>query len=135
MTSQHPNVDPMGAGTSLLDSSVKPFQYAVTAFLFVLVVYAFLDSKDDPPRLNPKKPFEFTTRRLLEEYTSRGKEVLYRAREKYGQRPYRLYSDFGDVVVLPAETMHEIRNNPALSFIESSAHVSMLLPRYLPIGS
>lgn len=132
MTSRHPNVDPIGAGTSLLDSSVKPFQYAVTAFLFVLAVYALLDYKNDPPRLNPKKTFEFTTRRLLEEYTSRGKEVLYRAREKYGQRPYRLYSDFGDVVVLPAESIHEIRNNPALSFIESSAHVSMPLGRSLP---
>lgn len=99
--------------------------YAVTAFLFVLVVFALRDSKDNLPRLNPKKPFELTTRRLLEEYLAKGKEMLIRGRETYGQKLYRLYSDFGDVVVLPAEFMPEIRNNPALSFLDAANRVSM----------
>lgn len=125
MASRLSDVDPKQASTFPLGSSMKPLQYAVTAFLFILVVYPLLDSKNDPPRLNPKKAFEFTTRRLLEEYSPRGKDVLYRAREKFGQKPYRLYSDFGDVIVFPAESMHEIRNNPALSFVESAAYVRM----------
>lgn len=85
----------------------KPFAYAVTSFLFILVVYALRDSKDNLQRLNPKKPFELMTRSLLEEYLAKGWEMLIRGRETYGQDPYRLYSDFGDVVVLPAELMPE----------------------------
>lgn len=125
MTSRLASPDPIGAGFSLSVSMEKPFAYAVTAFLFVLVVYALRDSKDNLPRLNPKKPFELTTRRLLEEYLAKGKQMLIQGRETYGQKLYRLYSDFGDVVVLPAEFMPEIRNNPALSFLEAANHVSM----------
>lgn len=125
MTSRLASPDPIGAGFSLSLPVEKPFAYAITAFLFVLVVFALRDSKDNLPRLNPKKPFELTTRRLLEEYLAKGKEMLIRGRETYGQKLYRLYSDFGDVVVLPAEFMPEIRNNPALSFLDAANRVSM----------
>lgn len=133
MTSRLASPDPIGAGFSLSLPIEKPFAYAVTAFLFVLVVYALRDSKDNLPRLNPKKPFELTTRRLLEEYLAKGKQMLIRGRETYGQKLYRLYSDFGDVVVLPAELMPEIRNNPELSFLAAANHVSMHRRRCPPI--
>ncbi|KAG6365863.1 hypothetical protein INS49_000039 [Diaporthe citri] len=83
--------------------------------------------------LNPKKPFELTTPRLLEEYLAKGKHMLIQGRETYGQKLYRLYSDFGDVVVLPAEFMPEIRNNPALSFLEAANHVSIPQSRSQPM--
>lgn len=130
MTSRLASPDPIGAGFSLAVPTEKPLVYAVTAFLFVLVVFALRDNKDNLPRLNPKKPFELTTRRLLEEYLAKGKEMLIQGRETYGQKLYRLYSDFGDVVVLPAEFMPEIRNNPALSFLDAANRVSMPRNRF-----
>ncbi|KAJ0108738.1 cytochrome p450 [Diaporthe amygdali] len=122
MAARLANPDPIGAGFPLSAPIDKPFVYTVTAFLFVLVVYALQDSKDDLPRLNPKKPFELTTRRLLAEYLAKGKQMLIQGRETYGQKLYRLYSDFGDVIVLPSEFMQEIRNNASLSFLEKAKH-------------
>lgn len=126
MTSRLASPDPIGAGFSLSVAIEKPFAYAIAAFLLILVVFALRDGKDNLPRLNPKKPFELTTRRLLEEYLAKGKQMLIQGRQTYGHKLYRLYSDFGyDVVVLPAEFMPEIRNNPALSFLEAANHVSI----------
>lgn len=53
----------------------------------------------------------------------RGQEMLIQARKAYGKEPYRLHSDVGDVVVFPGEIMQEIRNNPALEFMEMSNYV------------
>lgn len=125
MTSRLASPVPVGAGFQLSALVDKPFVYTVTAFLVVLVAYALHDNKDNLPRLNPKKPFELTTGRLLAEYLAKGKEMLIKGRETYGQKLYRLHSDFGDVIVLPPEFMQEIRNNPSLSFLEKANEVSM----------
>lgn len=111
-----------------LDGDVSPFRqflppvsekstaYIITAFMFLIVAYALQGNKAKLPRYNPTKPFELTTRRVMAEFMPRGLEMLTNARAKYGQNPYRLYSDLGDVIVFPGEVMQEVRNHPDLSF-------------------
>lgn len=103
--------------------SQKPAAYLLTALIVIVVAYALQGSKNQLPRYNPTGPFELTTRRVVAEYIPRGLEILIQARKKYGNQPYRLYSDFGDIVVLPGEAMKEIRNDPALQFMEMVNYV------------
>lgn len=96
--------------------------------MFLLLAYAMLGNKSKLPRCNPTAPLEFTTRRVQAEFMPNGKEILIQARKTYGNQPYRLHSDVGDVVVFPGEAMQEIRNNSALEFMEMSNYVCNNLP-------
>lgn len=97
--------------------------FLITAFMFILVVYRTHGSNKKLHRWNPTKTFELTTRRVQEEFMTRGLEMLVQARKTYGKQPYRLYSDIGDVIVFPGEIMQEIRNHSALSFMEGANYV------------
>lgn len=113
---------------SFAAASQKPMAYFITASLFLLVAYSLLWRNEKIPRYNPKRLFELTAWRAQSEFMPNGKEMLIEARKKYGQQPYRLHSDAGDVVVLPGEYMQEIRNNPALSFMDLANYVRIALP-------
>lgn len=111
--------------------SQKPSAYLITALMFLLVAYAMLGNKNKLPRYNPLGPLEFTTRRVQAEFMPKGVEMLIEARKIYGQQPYRLHSDVGDVVVFPGEVMQEIRNSPALGFMEMANFVRVVCPLLL----
>lgn len=117
------HVLPNGFGQFSQSISEKYIAYLVTAFMFILVASVWHGNKEKLPYYNPKKPFELTTRRVQAEFMPRGQEILIQARKQYGRQPYRLHSDVGDIIVMPGEAMQELRNAPALEFMEMANYV------------
>lgn len=111
--------------------SQKPTAYLVTALMLLLLAYVLAGNKSKLPRYNPAGLLDLTAQRVQAEFMPKGKEMLIEARKTYGQQPYRLHSDVGDVVVFPGEVMQEIRNNPALGFMEMSNYVCIFGPTLL----
>lgn len=106
----------------------KPFAYAVTALLVAFVAYLFRgNGRAKLPCYNPKKPFELGTWRVRIEFMHKGIEMMVAARQKYGQKAYRMNTDIGEVIILPGERMQELRNHPGLEFMDAANNVSITL--------
>ncbi|KAH6952057.1 cytochrome P450 [Fusarium avenaceum] len=69
---------------------------------------------NDLPVLNPKNWWEFTNRRRRAEFIKEGKRLFTLGRQKYPDSPYKLYTDWGEVVVLPPECAEELKNDTRL---------------------
>lgn len=109
----------------------KPVAYLATALLLFFCIYAMQGGrKTKLPVYNPKKPFELGTWRVRIEFMEKGVEMLVQARKKYGQKPYRMNTDVGEVIVFPGERMQELRNHPGLEFMEAANNVCIAhIPR------
>lgn len=52
------------------------------------------------------------------------REILAKARDLFPNEPFRLITDWGEVLILPPEFADEIRNDPRLSFSKAAMQVS-----------
>ncbi|KAF5024595.1 hypothetical protein F66182_3358 [Fusarium sp. NRRL 66182] len=57
---------------------------------------------------------------LQRQFVQSSKAVLSEARERYGQEPFRLLTDWGELLILPPRFADEIRNDNRLSFAKAA---------------
>ncbi|KAK1967014.1 cytochrome P450 [Colletotrichum sublineola] len=74
------------------------------------------------PHINPRSPFDFFSRRQKLDFLINARKILEDGRKRFPGQPYRLMTEVGETVVLPAEFVHDIRNEPGLSFTEAFAN-------------
>ncbi|KAF9773798.1 hypothetical protein IL306_008326 [Fusarium sp. DS 682] len=60
------------------------------------------------------------------------REILAKARSLFPDEPFRLMTDWGEVLILPPEFADEIRNDPRLSFSKAAMQVSNRNPAPRP---
>lgn len=68
------------------------------------------------PEINPRKRFELTSSRRVQAFISRSRETLAAARARYPDRPFRIHSDLGELVVVPWRLLDELAGSPKLDF-------------------
>jgi hypothetical protein len=51
------------------------------------------------------------------------REILAKARDLFPDEPFRLITDWGEVLILPPDFADEIRNDPRLSFSKAAMQV------------
>ncbi|KAI8941464.1 hypothetical protein NX059_002683 [Plenodomus lindquistii] len=95
----------------------------VTAFLAVLIAFllAFREEKSQYPLANPPGWFQTRLSKQIE-FFRKGLDIVEEARKKYGDKPYRLITEQGEVLVLPPAYAQEIRNVQSLSFSRAISH-------------
>ncbi|KAK2728893.1 Dihydromonacolin L monooxygenase LovA 3 [Colletotrichum kahawae] len=109
----------MGLGSySIPSPTEQPLPYLATVFLFVLLIYAISDNSAKLPEINPLKPFEVSNQRRMNEFIQQSRDIMLRAKEAFGKNPYKLYSEWGNSVVLPPEFIHELRSERRLTFLQ-----------------
>ncbi|KZL84776.1 ent-kaurene oxidase [Colletotrichum incanum] len=74
------------------------------------------------PHINPRPMFDFFSRRQKLDFLSNARKLLDNGRRKFPGQPYRLMTDVGETVVVPSEFVHDIRNEPGLSFLKAFAN-------------
>lgn len=99
--------------------------YLITATLFIVLVYSRRESYPDLPRLNPKKVTELTWRTRLLDWMSRSRELLSEGTRRFEDKPYKMYTEVGDVLIIPPKYAEELKSNRALDFSESASDVSL----------
>ncbi|KAF6843909.1 trichothecene c-8 hydroxylase [Colletotrichum musicola] len=108
----------LGLGAfSIPSPAEKPIPYLATVFLFVVLFYAMGDSGAKLPEVNPLKAFELTNGRRMREFVQHSREIMLRAKTTFGKNPYKMHTDWGNVVVLAPEFIHELRSDPRLDFL------------------
>ncbi|KAL0942070.1 trichothecene c-8 hydroxylase [Colletotrichum truncatum] len=85
--------------------------------LFMLIFYGFDRRGVKIPEINPAINFDIGNRRRMADFVQNSKDLMIRARQKFGQNPYKLFSEWGNVVVLPPEYLDELRNDPRLDIL------------------
>ncbi|KAK2040401.1 cytochrome P450 [Colletotrichum somersetense] len=71
------------------------------------------------PIVNPRATFDFFSKKQKLDFIFNARKLMAKGREKFTGQPYRLMTDVGEAVVLPAGFLHGIRNEPGLSFIDA----------------
>ncbi|KAI8303521.1 Cytochrome P450 monooxygenase [Colletotrichum sp. SAR11_240] len=94
----------------------KPIHYIVTGFLLLLAFYTVTGHDQSLPEVNPRKAPEVTNRRRMNDFIHNGKRLMIQAKATFGKNPYRILSEWGSLVVLPADYLQELRNDPRLDF-------------------
>ncbi|KAK1991392.1 cytochrome P450 [Colletotrichum falcatum] len=95
-------------------SSYTP--YLITATLFLVLIYTRRESYPNLPRLNPKKATELTWSGRLLDFAMRSQELLAQGSQRFPDTPYKLFTDLGDVIVVPSKYAEELKSNRALDF-------------------
>ncbi|KAI6355346.1 hypothetical protein MCOR25_008232 [Pyricularia grisea] len=110
--------------TSLVSQDLKDggaFKYAsylVTTVLFFAVIYSQRDRYPDLPRLNPKGRWEFGWGKRVTHYMNHSVELLAEGTRRFGDKPYKLFTDLGDAVIIPPKYADELKGHRGLSFLE-----------------
>ena len=107
------------------DSASTPAAWLGTALLALLAASVFFISKNSSssnsnistfPLINPKRYYDLGGIRAKLAFVFGARRLL--ALGVRTGRPFRLLTDLGEMVVLPARYAHEIRSDPRLSFSE-----------------
>jgi cytochrome P450 monooxygenase-2 len=88
--------------------------------LISLVIIA--SNKSKIPLANPPDRFKTAFSRQLE-FITHGLDVVENARKRYGEQPYRLITNVGEMLVLPPSYAQMIRNEKSLHFGTTFAQV------------
>ncbi|KAK1558225.1 cytochrome P450 [Colletotrichum navitas] len=110
--------------------------YFITAAIFILIVYSQRESYPNLPRLNPKKATELTWNGRLHDYMMQSQKLLAEGTQQFPDRPYKLYMEQGDMVVVPTKYAEELKSNRALDFsVVASEGMHWHIPGMSPFKS
>ncbi|KAF4341300.1 ent-kaurene oxidase [Fusarium beomiforme] len=138
--------------SSYLDLILGNPQYAIfcgiSLFTLFIIRYHLLGHVARFPVLNPKKPLELTSNRATQEFISNSKNILTHGRSLYKEKPYRAYTDWGEVIVIPPQFVDPLKSHKQLDFVtpaqddthayvpgfepfKSDRHISTVVTKYL----
>ncbi|KAF5250705.1 hypothetical protein FANTH_4148 [Fusarium anthophilum] len=97
-----------------------PSRYAIipiSVVILTLVIGSWLlDRHPEPPLLNPVRPFELINLPRLYRFMRYSLDILTRGAEQFPRQPYRLFCEWGELVILPPECIDEIKNDKRFDF-------------------
>lgn len=99
--------------------------YIVPLFCFVILLYG-INKKSTPaaPLIGPKRRMELSTLNSVNRFMEGSREVMTKGRSMYPDKPYRVYTDWGETLVLPPEFLDELKSHPDLDFLKVAQDVS-----------
>lgn len=91
--------------------------YIAPMLLFIIFFYGISkQSTLSAPIINPKKRMELSSMSSVNRFMSGSREVMTKGRSMYPDKPYRVYTDWGEALVLPPEFVNELKSHPDLDF-------------------
>jgi tRNA 2-selenouridine synthase SelU len=114
--------------STYIDIILQNPQYAVLSAIslvtLLVVNFSFFTREEKYPVLIPKKPFEFTNRRIVKEFIANSRTLLANARIVHKDQPYRAYTEIGKVLVIPPSWIDALKSNRQLDFQTTVQDVS-----------
>jgi hypothetical protein len=116
-----------------LDLVLSKSHYAIFCTITLVTLfflrYSLLDHGAKYPILNPKKTFEFSNGRVVHEFIQNSRDLFAKARALYKNQPYKAYTDWGEIIVIPPQYIEDLKSHPKLDFHRVSQDVIVdLLP-------
>lgn len=105
-------------------STTTIFTTCVCVFFAIGIFHAKRNSYPELPELNPRHAFEFTDTRRIRRFMRNTLAMFEEGKSKFLNKPYKLFCDLGEVVVLPHEFVTEIKSDRRFEFSESASEAS-----------
>ncbi|CRK18591.1 hypothetical protein BN1708_012401 [Verticillium longisporum] len=137
---QPPLLGSWAESTPMAQLDAQQLLYLGLALVVVLASCArALGSKEDSiPCLNPsRRPLIFgKDPAASKSFTTNARGILAEGRKRFPGQPFRITSDSGETTILPPSLIHDIRNEPGLSFIKAiSETFHTHLPGFEPFAT
>ncbi|KAJ3952037.1 hypothetical protein N0V92_011540 [Colletotrichum tropicale] len=93
--------------------------------IILLGVFAVVPHMRKPSRklpwINPPESLDLFNSERKKGFLLNARGLMETGRKKFPGQPYRFMTDVGETVVIPPEFIHDIRNDPGLSFMDAFA--------------
>ncbi|KAK2024330.1 cytochrome P450 [Colletotrichum zoysiae] len=117
----------------LQDDTKTYVSYLVTAVLFFLLVYSGRESYPDLPRFTPPNATRFTWLTQKVDFILNSKERLAQGSKMFPDRPWKIFTDMGDILVIPLKYVEELKLSTAMDFkAAASDDLHSYVPGYEP---
>ncbi|CAH0003192.1 unnamed protein product [Clonostachys byssicola] len=100
---------------------IDSHQWGTTLFavLIAAAVYLFLPHREsDILYLNRPAKLDLFGRNARHNFASNARSLMAEGRRLCKGSPYRLFTDLGALIVIPSQSVDDVRNEPSLSFME-----------------
>ncbi|TLD22978.1 hypothetical protein PspLS_07068 [Pyricularia sp. CBS 133598] len=110
--------------------------YVVTALLLAMAAYSSRDTYPDVPWLNPKGTFEIMALKQRYKFFWQPRETLKEGAKRFRDKPYRLNTEHGPVLILPPKYVAEVKGERNLNFTAAAGdYVHNYLPGFEPLSA
>ncbi|KAG5757035.1 hypothetical protein H9Q72_014432 [Fusarium xylarioides] len=89
--------------------------------LAVVIVYSSRGKSSQLAEINPRDTFEFSNIPRLRRFISNSVEVLTAGATQYLSKPYRLFCEWGELTILPPESVNDIRSDRRFDFTTAAS--------------
>ncbi|KAK1465171.1 ent-kaurene oxidase [Colletotrichum melonis] len=104
-------------------TTLEPQQSALGLLFVVLsltLAYVSIPGRHDHlPYINRPPKWDFLGQKTKQHFVSNARSLMANAREAFKGKPYRMFTDLGDLIVIPAHHADEMRNERSLDFLEA----------------
>lgn len=91
----------------------------------VLAVLAIRNKGPKLPELNPRTALELSNTRRTRQFMRNSIDLLTKGRSLFPDSPYKLFCDWGELTVLPPESVDDIRSDRRFDFAISASDVCL----------
>ncbi|KAJ3940979.1 uncharacterized protein N0V96_008854 [Colletotrichum fioriniae] len=104
-------------------ATLEPQQSALGLLFVVLsltLAYISIPGRHDHlPYINRPPKWDFLGQKTKQHFVSNARSLMANAREAFKGKPYRMFTDLGDLIVIPAHHADEMRNERSLNFLDA----------------
>lgn len=96
----------------------QPLVYLLAALLFVITFYSIgHESNDRLPSINPGGLLDLSGQKRISQFCQHSRELLIQGHALYPNKPFRIFTSEGDMVVIPANLIDEVRSHTSLGHL------------------
>lgn len=106
-------------------SSLVPYSLALSV---LAVLYTVSKPGSNLPESNPRHALEVSNVRRIRDFLANPMGLIKAWEAQFGGKPYKLFSEVGEVTMLPVEEVDSIRSDRRFDFRVSSSQVGILVP-------
>ncbi|KAI0102283.1 cytochrome P450 monooxygenase [Nemania sp. FL0031] len=130
-----PSIEEDWSPQALVSTQSVPYLLGLVLVMFTTYSWATSNaSLKKLPYVNPPKLF--SSAQAKREYRDSSKSILQSARKQYPNKPYRMTTEFGEVVMLQSEWFDEIRNTSSLNFLKTVSQERICeIPGFEPLAA
>lgn len=92
---------------------------ALALLLAGVSIRAITNKESKFPYVNPPKAIDLLSKACKKHFAENASTILAHARSLYPMEPFKMMTDSGEVIVLPAQFANEIRNEAGLNFMQT----------------
>lgn len=112
--------DPTRFFSAFPSPAMMPVPYVVTAIVLLATLYWVRDpvvpTNKQLPLVSKTRLFDIGRFLTIKDFVYHAYDQIHEAQKRFNGKPYRMYTEQGEVTILPHSYANEVKSDPRLSF-------------------